>query len=888
MDKYEYKIKTKQMLEFMRCEEYGKAAEVADMIDWRRVRSVSMLADVSDIYEKNMDYGKSYEVLKLAYHRAEGSRKIIYRLCSLALKTGNIDEAIDFYEEFIQAAPKDPSRHVLQYQLLRAQKAPIQQQIRELEEFKKAEYVEKWAYELAKLYKEAGMAAECVEECDDLILWFSEGKYVYQAMELKMTYKPLTSTQQLKYDGSEDDGSHEKELNDTEEIPDLSTYQRRKVLEDDTVQIISEEVEKSEPESEVVEEKPEKVRKKLGNTMQLGEALKALLHLGSEQTDESEEVQEEDISDFQETMDEIADVADLGLLYNAKSIRRPEVSHVDSDLEELKVSVVDEDNVEDEKAGIAEELLTDEDLVEALQKAQEEEAEAQEEEAEVQEEVDKEQKATAEELLKMADVRQVKEESPEEKTEEVINEVSEDNAQIESEMPTSHPILSPEIQQMIDEIEGVIPISENETQEEIHKPSMGMEARTEADNMESVTEQIRLQTDLSLEEFDGEDWESDEVGFDVKSDSSKEDIAMAKYDELEEQLGEFDEVDAEYVSKSLEREFRPHEDFDEQDDLEIPEDDDRIHFLSETAPLSRKETAKLIATGKTSPIPIDEISDALSISDNGFIVHRGYELNPQKGKKRETLTEEQKKLFSYFVPVRGMSEQLIDVLEQEKNCNNREGTSRTGNLLVIGNKGNGKTVLAVDVVKAIQKQRGIRHGKVAILTGEAMNRKKVSDVFDKLYGGALIIEKAGKLDERTVARMNKAMEEDTGELLVVLEDQRKPLDRLLTTSREFRKRFTSRLEVPVFINDELVTFGQTYAQENGYRIDEMGILALYSRIDSMQREDHAVTVAEVKEIMDEVMEKSRKVSAKKVMGKLFGHNKDDADRIILTEKDFLA
>ncbi|MBS4931891.1 MAG: AAA family ATPase, partial [Clostridiales bacterium] len=308
-------------------------------------------------------------------------------------------------------------------------------------------------------------------------------------------------------------------------------------------------------------------------------------------------------------------------------------------------------------------------------------------------------------------------------------------------------------------------------------------------------------------------------------------------------------------------------------------------ILSSTTPLSRKETAKLIATGKTAPLPMDEIADALSISDTGFLVHSRYDLSGQ-GARKAGLTEEQKKLFSYFVPVRGMSEQLVDVLEQDRNCTNRKGTSNTGNLLIVGNKGNGKTVLAVDVVKAIQKQRKIRQGRVAIITGEALNKKKISDIVAKLYGGALIIEKAGKLSERTVAKLNKAMEKDTGEMLIVLEEQRKPLDRVLSSNREFRKKFTSRLEVPIFVNDELVTFGQTYAQENGYRIDEMGILALYSRIDAMQREDHAVTVAEVKDIMDEAMAHSQKVSAKKLVKRVLGKNTDDADRIILTEKDF--
>ncbi len=385
------------------------------------------------------------------------------------------------------------------------------------------------------------------------------------------------------------------------------------------------------------------------------------------------------------------------------------------------------------------------------------------------------------------------------------------------------------------------------------------------------------------DEYEDEEYPEDEYEDEYEDEEYPEDEYEDEYEYEDDE--EYDAADA---AAQFEAEFRPQSSSDEYDDrlIEDEDDDDGVNFLSKTAPLSRKETAKLIATGKTAPLPLDEISNALSISDTGFLVHNRHELLSEAGKKKTELTADQKRLFSYFVPVRGMSEQLVDVLEQDKNCTNRRGTSRTGNLLIIGNKGNGKTVLAVDVVKAIQRQRNIHQGKVAIVTGESLNKKKIGEIFRKLYGGALIIEKAGKLNERTVAKLNKVMEQDTGELLIVLEDQRKPLDRLLSSNREFRKKFTSRLEVPIFINDELVTFGQTYAQENGYRIDEMGLLALYSRIDALQREDHFVTVAEVKEIMDEAMEHSKKASARKLVKRVFGKGTDEADRILLTEKDF--
>jgi len=273
--------------------------------------------------------------------------------------------------------------------------------------------------------------------------------------------------------------------------------------------------------------------------------------------------------------------------------------------------------------------------------------------------------------------------------------------------------------------------------------------------------------------------------------------------------------------------------------------------------------------------------------DTGFIVKGRYDLEAQSeiGLKAG-LTEEQKKLFSYFVPVHGMSEQLVEVLESDRKCKSRYGTSRIGNLVIIGRKGSGKTVLAVDVVKAIQKSRKLKQGKVGIVTAESLNKKDVAGILEKLHGGAIIIEKASRLNRRTVETMCEIMEGQTGELLVVLEDERKPMDKLMAAFPQFAKKFTSRLEVPVFINDELVTFGQTYAKENGYKIDEMGILALYSRIDILQREEKVVTVADVKDILDDAIENSQKASFKKLVKKFVGKNTDESDRILLREEDF--
>ena len=1064
MDKYEYKQKTEQMLELMENGSYREAAEIADEIDWKRVRNAGMLTNVSDIYEKNKEYEKSYNVLNLAYHRAEGSRKIISKLCALALKTGKLNEAIDYYDDFMQIAPKDPNQYILKYQILRAQGSPVEQQIEALEEYKKSEYIEEWAYELAKLYQEAGMTAECLEECDDLILWFSEGKYVYKAMELKMQYKPLTPSQQEKYDKR-----FEKVSAETEEMPDIATYVGKAEKEEsdkqetqvETVEAAESDIEEDNKEAannveemgkeetpaedgssdnSGAENKEPQRKKKIGNTMPLDEALRQLLHPENKektQLEKANEIEEEPpLDDLEQAIDEIEAVADVDMVKQIKEKKKkmassagemteiiPDDDQIDGqmNLEEIlndwegqpesvtedadsdewiefdegeeltdldAEEIIDEDGAEEleesveelpaEEAEESAEELPAEEAEESAEEIPEEEAEEQAEESdgevleeeaeENSEELPVEEMEESSEELSVDEAEVTDEEIPAEEAEDVemadMPEEVTDIDMIEGErtgvtmedkkMKKTEPILPPDIQRMIDEIEGVIPPQEETEKAPVKRTLKRKEEPRE--NMGKVADSLRIDNDdFADDDFDNfddfdEDFEEfaeadeldegegyfdeeaeelpdEEEYFDEEAEelTDEEEYFDEEAEELPDEEEYFDEEaeeltdeeeyfdeeaeelpdeeeyfdedaeelpdEDEHVESGIdfEEEFKVNPDHgDEPDDREIPDDDDdNMDILSATKPLSRKETAKLIATGKTAPLPLDEISDALSMTDTGFIVHGRYDLELQSGiGTRAGLTEEQKKLFSYFVPVRGMSEQLVDVLEQDKNCTNRQGTSRTGNLLIVGNKGNGKTVLAVDVVKAIQKQRNIRQGKVAIVTGESLNKKKIGDIFNKLYGGALIIEKAGKMNEKTVARLNKAMEKDTGELLIVLEEQRKPIDRLLSSNREFRRKFTSRLEVPIFINDELVTFGQTYAQENGYRIDEMGILALYSKIDSLQREDHAVTVAEVKEIMDSAIQHSQKASAKKLVKRVFGKNTDDSDRILLSEKDF--
>ena len=390
-------------------------------------------------------------------------------------------------------------------------------------------------------------------------------------------------------------------------------------------------------------------------------------------------------------------------------------------------------------------------------------------------------------------------------------------------------------------------------------------------------------------EYDDEEEYEDEDEDDYQIDDELDEDHKEDFDFEKESALDIDDHD----SDKDDSDFADLDSFEDEEELDSSDDYLDLEFDEKPAPEPKKETSKSAPTPDIDEVleieepSEDEITERMGKFDTGFVVQGRYDLSATSeiGLKLG-LTEEQKQLFSYFVPIRGVSEQLVEILDNDKRCRNRYGTSRTGNILILGRKGSGKTVLAVDIVKAIQKQRRLKQGKVAIVTGDSLNKKDIGSIIDKLNGGALIIEKASKMNDRTIRELNDMMDEQTGELLFLLEDQKKPLERMFASHREFKRKFTSRLELPVFINDELVTFGQTYAKENGYRIDEMGILALYSRIDMMQREDHAVTVAEVKEIMDEAISHSQKANVKHLVKRVFGRSTDNSDHIILKEDDF--
>lgn len=959
MDKYEYRVKTEQMLEYMEKKQYKKAMEIADTVDWRRVKNAAMLNTVSEIYESNGEYQKSRDILFVAYDRSPGSRKIVYRLGTLALKINDIEEASDCYEEFVKLAPKDPNQYILKYKILKVQKAPYEEQIAALEDFKKSEYVEKWAYELALLYHEAGMTAECLEECDDLILWFSEGKYVYQAMELKMKYKPLTPLQQEKYDSRPGaakkpqakkaaaeaavrssrvtvaEPKEEAIPEDTVSVPEEETplpsieptvkdmttevpamdevlkavEEEMDVPSDETRRIPIEELEELEELQNRQKSPITKIVK--GATLQeaLANGVKVASGIDIEEKAMAEKTEELRITG-QMRIEEILQEWEAKQKDHAEAIekqKQEDVERIGKEREQARKRREAERREVERKAAEAEAARKAAEE-EAARKAAEEEAAkkaAKEEAARKAAEAEAARKAAEEEAFRKAEEEAARRRAAEEAKEveaeaarkaaeeEAARQAEEEAARKEEESAAKEnskktvPSMTEDIRQLMEELEHGVAEPEPEEErdyyeEEEDEPLENMGSLVEELQMEDVPEEEDDFEDDFESGFDEDDFEDDFGAGDADEDSFddedgyEDDFGDAEdFDEDDFEEEDYDEDDLESEDDFDEEDFGDNYDEDDFFDDDEPEADEPEEELVIEEP-SEEEIQKRIKKSKGGGVPFD----------TGFVVTGRYDLSATSeiGLKAG-LTEEQKKLFSYFVPVRGMSEQIVEVLDNDRRAQ-REGTSKTGNLMVIGRKGSGKTVLAVDIVKAIQKQRNLKQGKVAIVTGESLNKKELSNIIQKLRGGAIIIEKAGKLNSRTVKELDYLMEKKTGELLFVLEDQRKPLERILTANPEFRKKFTSRLELPVFINDELVTFGQTYAKENGYKLDEMGILALYSRIDVMQREDHAVTVAEVKEIMDEAISHSQKANVKHLARRVFGKSTDDSDRIILKEEDF--
>ena len=944
MDKYEYRAKTEQMLAYAEQKSYQKAMSIADTIDWRKVKNTAMLSTVSEIYENAGELGKARDTLFIAYDKAPSSRKVVYRLGIISLKLGHFDEAADCYEEFVKLAPKDPNQYILRYKILKAQKAPVKEQIEALEDFKHSEYVEKWAYELARLYAEAGMTSECLDECDDLILWFSEGTYVYQAMELKMKYKPLTPLQQEKYDhrndgiGRKDSSKRKPSFRKSKERPEPNPRIADKVRKDvhvtDSIDLpdLPEPMARthaSEPEAESQPKTRIRSTSDISTTISgasLSDALKAGVAVASGAV-APESASDDSQMTGKMKIEEILANWEATQRENAKILEKSQ-----EEAEKEKALREKKKEEEEEVLGATKPILSDDirKLMEQLENGEEPEITDEDAEDFVDDEEDEATESPEDSSKEASDTD---EEEPEENDfEEIVDSEEDDESDAvydeEAEYEDEDDSEYDEDEEYEDEDDSEYDDDEEYEDEDDSEYDDDEEYEDEDDSEYDDDEEYEDEDDSEYDddeeyededdsEYDDDEEYEDEDDSEYDDDEEYEDEDDSEYDDEEEyedededdyqiddELDEDHKEDFDFEKESAldiddhdsdedDSDFADLDSFEDEEELDSSDDYLDLEFDEKPAPEPKKETSKSEPTPDIDEVleieepSEDEITERMGKFDTGFVVQGRYDLSATSeiGLKLG-LTEEQKQLFSYFVPIRGVSEQLVEILDNDKRCRNRYGTSRTGNILILGRKGSGKTVLAVDIVKAIQKQRRLKQGKVAIVTGDSLNKKDIGSIIDKLNGGALIIEKASKMNDRTIRELNDMMDEQTGELLFLLEDQKKPMERMFASHREFKRKFTSRLELPVFINDELVTFGQTYAKENGYRIDEMGILALYSRIDMMQREDHAVTVAEVKEIMDEAISHSQKANVKHLVKRVFGRSTDNSDHIILKEDDF--
>ena len=813
MDKYEYKVKLGQIEKLVAKKDFVTAAKIADGIDWRKVKSVITLNMIADIYEETDRLEDCYEILNMVYDRSPSGRRVIYRMAQIATKMHDFEEAIDLYKEFVKIAPHDLNKYVLKYQIYRERGSSVEDQITILEEFKSHEYDERWSYELACLYEEAGQIDRCIEECDELILWFSEGEYVVKAMELKLKYQELTASQQEKFEHRYD--------------------------------YLTEEIEEFTEETE--EEVPEEAEAAAEEEAEVSEV--------AEEVPAVAEVKEEEAVSEEEDIPTVSEINTNK--FNTLNLQEELAKGLQMILAQVEKEKEEE---QEEEAQITQEFLPVKEVVIPRVEepaAVEEETETKETEAEDVPVEEKPLSETAElktEILKYATVTE------EPKMEELL--CTEEDGQMSLAIG-SESLLDKQItgQMTIEEILEAWEEKKRLAKEQLDK--MEEKRNTVLFETGEITSLLNdfipttpREEELVLSE------EAVEAAVEEVEEEIPEEIPAEAEEEIPEEIpAEAEEEIPEEISTESEGEF--------EDDL--PQDIDFSEIL-EAALEESQEEAKEESVGQQTESMLDAIERALAA-----------EITPaeQVGKY---LTEEQEKIFAYFTSVKGMKKQLVTLLDGDSEYAGRED-SRIGNLVITGHPGNGKTTLAIDIVKAFQKQRKVKGGKLAKVTGDGLNKKDPAEVVSKLGGGALIIEHAGGLNAETIEKLSNVMDGSTGGLLVILEDDTKEIDQLLVKNKAFAVKFDRFIDIPIFSNDELVAFGKSYAEEQEYYFDEMAVLALYDCIGVRQTSDHVVNVTEVKEFVDDAIAHAEKKS-RGLFARLSRKRIDEEGNKLLLEEDF--
>ena len=949
MDKSEYKLRAEEIKDLISRGEYAQAAEIADTIDWRRVKSVMMLCTISDLYKINRRYEDARDMLLLAYERRPGGRTICYSLCELSIKMEEYVQAIEYYKEFVQVAPKDSGRYILQYKLYEAQDVSLEERISVLEELKKRDYREKWAYELAYLYHRVGLAARCVEECDELILWFGEGKYVIKAMELKMLHQPLTPEQQEKYDhrfdaprshipsqnsvqdneysgnqgyaqdGSYDqgqgydqnytqdysqDGNYDQSQGYAQDYPQDGSYdQNQGYVQEDNYDQVSGDTQVYDPVQQPAQEtsaQPEQddfdIHVKtmdVGqyNTINLQAELAAGLRevLGEEPKEDAAKATSDSI-----TRSIVAPMMDS----DTESLDYPEIAEVSEDDLEPETEQIEGSEVFFGETGEigdlsqVPEVETEEILPEEPVSLKKQDVVPELSEAEPKAPVETESKPEnpAEEIHEMHEVT-----VPVEPPKELANVLAqESDGQISLVMPEAESIEKQITGQM--NIEDILAEWERKKKENLEKRE------------EEVRQHVLQQTGAMFTEFE----QAVRDGLLEKLEKEKAaDADMVtdtdEVEELEPEPADADIVDTEEVEEL--EEGPAVAEYEEEPAIEEPEAAVDMEVTQEPATeipeVLEETTAEIEEASEESAAEIEEASEETtaetqeaseeSVTEAEEEPEEAVEEVPEdeqpqtpeppvverdKAKVR-ALTREERELYAPFIQSKSAREQLVKAID------NISLAAYTGNVIITGEEGMDTLSLAKNMIREIQATDSNFSGKVAKISGHALNKKDAAETLNRLQNGALIICKASEMNNKTVDTMYKALQQENQGIVIILEDTRKEIDRFLEKHEKLQESFTSRMDVEALSNDTLVAFGRQYAREREYSIDELGVLALHTRIEDMQTIDHVVTVVDVKEIVDEAIAHANKKTLKHFFDVLFAKRYDDEDMIILTEKDFV-
>ena len=866
MDKYEYKLKLDQMKSLTAEGKYEEAAEIADTINWRKIKNINALVKVGEIYEKVGRYDESKDVLLTAYDKSPIGRMIIYRLAEVAVRTKSFDEAKEYYQEFVEIAPHDNLKYVLKYEISKAQGADIGTLIGILEELKEQEYSEEWAYELAYLYHKAGMSEKCIDACDELILWFGDGPYVERALELKMLYQPLTKQQEDKYRTfrQRHDGvvevRPEDPLESGEIVPEPVQIKDVKMsAERFNTQNLQEELQRSMQEIMNATEK-EAVNDTMDNIKKLVEDI-PYLQIPSEK---EEEPQEEEVYQHIETDEEI----DNSLKSNFQEMLVDEDGQMSLYMQGGRVAepqVSGQMSIEDV---LAEWEKTKRAAEAALQEAEQRKLESAKARA-LQE---------AEELLgRLADVIPMLDSGLTPKDlldQKYLSKDGQPNDSAVSMVTNMNQFLQQEIDRLSDEnaqmdeqlaAVGASPVGD-------YMANAGVAAEDAAQNVVAAgVQELMAEEELpeiampeGLDDIDNqwEDEDFEELDAEVPQENAAslaehtaeqtKPEALAEADDTMEAGTSAEDVEAAILAETARQMAKESVEKEELPEIELPGDLD----------LGKEETAEEILPAIAEPEAF-EVPDTIS-----------------------KLSKELREIFTYFVPITGMEEQLCQALTGASQHLAKGATAGTGNMIIQGGSGSGKTVLATSMIKALQKETGKPNGKIGKIEASVLNQKDVAALLKKVAGGCLIIEKAGDLSRETALKLSLLLEQDTSGVLVIIEDTKHGIQKALSRDDGFATKFSEKINIPIFTSDELVSFAKSYANELGYTIDEMGVLALYNSISNIEHADRETTLTEVKEIVDKAVAHSEKGGLKKAFSIITSRRYDEDDYIILREKDF--